>query len=121
MVTVVILPAWWHPLFAFMFLLAIIETAATSSRMITPTRPIGLGQPSGRMAATLLLLVAVAQGTVGPDAAVAAISTITTWGGLALAFLWRRRGEDRMESSCRCGTRAEQPDAAPTPARSRRS
>ncbi len=98
-VSLVILAAWWHPLFAFMFPLAISETAATSSRTIAPTLPFGLGHPAKRTAVTLLIVVAVVQGTVAPDPAIAAVSTITTWGGLAVAFLWWRRSEERTRWS----------------------
>ena len=94
-IALVILAAFWHPLLAFMIPLAVTETAATSSRTIAPALPFGLGRPTKRVAAVLLLVVAVVQGTVAPDPAIAALSTVTTLGGLALAFAWWRRSEER--------------------------
>ncbi len=94
-VALVILAAFWHPLFAFMFPLAITEVASTSSRTIAPSLPFNLGRPTKRVATTLLIVTAVVQGTVAPDPATAALSTVTTLGGLFLAFSWWRRDPRR--------------------------
>ncbi len=94
-ISLIILTMWWHPIFAFIGPLTVVEAVATSTRSLAANLPFNLGQASRRTAMILFVTVAAVQGFLAQGFIPAAISAGTTISALVLVIWWWCRSEER--------------------------